>query len=95
MSGDRWQRDLYFRPQKIRGLTTLRGDHTTRFQSFVKELEVLFSEEGFGGTFGVARVGDDNVKLAFALREVFEAIGYEVLGLGVIKANSHVWEILL
>lgn len=59
----------------------------------VQELEVGFLEERFGGSYGVGRVGYDDVVGPFVVGEEFEAVAYEYGDFWGGEEGGHVWEV--
>jgi hypothetical protein len=73
----------------------LSGNDATFAERAIEELEVSLLEEGLGGAFRIAGVGDDDVKFALLVLEELEAIANNGRSLGVLEADRHAGEVLL
>jgi hypothetical protein len=71
------------------------GDNTTLTKSVVQELKVGFLEEGLGGAFRVAGVGDDDVEFVGVVLKVLEAVTNDGVDVRVLETDGHGREVLL
>lgn len=75
--------------------TTLGGDDAAGPKGIVQQLEVRLLEETLCRAFGVRRVRDNDIEGVLVVIEELETIANVDLGLRVLEALSHSWEVLL
>lgn len=83
--------DLEMEPNAL----ALSGDDTLLSEGLVKKHKVGLLEERLGGTLGVRRVSDDDIKGVLVLSKELETIANVDSDTGVVESSSHLREELL